>query len=205
MLYATIVLIIYFFLRSEIKYLRLSLLIISILCCVNIAQDYFQSQQKSLTFHFIPKKSGISIIDGKSATFIADTALLKNPKIYNFHLKNYYDKHGISQKNLLSLNQYSNKQGITLLDFEGKQVLWLQQKFNGNLQGNADYVLLSNNAIRNLVPTFSKFQTGLIIVDDSNKRYVVENLKQQADSLHLNLISLYDTGAFSIKASAPVQ
>ena len=196
--YATMMLIILFFLRSEIKFLRISLLIISILACINIAKDYSQSQQKNLTFHFIPKKSGISIIDGKSATFIADTALLNNKKIYNFHLKNYYDKHGVSNKNTLALNQYANKQGVTFLDFEGKRILWLQQKFNGNLQGNADYVLLSNNAIRKLSPAFSKFQTGLIIVDDSNKRYVVENLKHQADSLHLNLISLYDTGAFSI-------
>jgi competence protein ComEC len=197
-LYATIVLFISFFLRSEIKYLRISSLIISVLATINIAKDYSQSQQKNLTFHFIPKKSGISIIDGKSATFIADTALLHNKKIYNFHLKNYYDKHGVANKNSLALNQYANKQGVTFLDFEGKRILWLQQKFNGNLQGNADYVLLSNNAIRKLSPAFSKFQTGLIIVDDSNKRYVVENLKHQADSLHLNLISLYDTGAFSI-------
>lgn len=198
-LYAIIMLIILFFLRSEIKYLRISLLIISVLASINMVKDYFQSQQKNLTFHFIPKKSGISIIDGKSATFIADTALLNNKKIYNFHLKNYYDKHGVSNKNILALNQYANKQGVTFLDFEGKRILWLQQKFNGNLQGNADYVLLSNNAIRKLSPAFSKFQTGLIIVDDSNKRYVVENLKHQADSLHLNLISLYDTGAFSIQ------
>lgn len=198
-LYATILLFILFFLRSEIKYLRVSLLIMSILVCLNIAEDYFQSQQKALTFHFIPKKSGISIIDGKSATFIADTALLKSKKIYDFHLKNYYDKHGVVNQNELALNQYANKQGVTFLDFEGKRILWLQQKFNGNLQGNADYVLLSNNAIRKLGPAFNKFQTGLIIVDDSNKRYEVENLKQQADSLHLNLISLYDTGAFSIQ------
>ncbi|MFY7912424.1 MAG: ComEC/Rec2 family competence protein, partial [Emticicia sp.] len=197
-LYATILLIILFFLRSEIKYLRVSLLIMSVLVCLNIAEDYFQSNQKALTFHFIPKKSGISIIDGKSATFIADTALLNSKKIYDFHLKNYYDKHGVVNQNELVLNQYANKQGVTFLDFEGKRILWLQQKFNGNLQGNADYVLLSNNAIRKLNPAFSKFQTGLIIVDDSNKRYVVENLKHQADSLHLNLISLYDTGAFSI-------
>ncbi len=87
MLYAIIVLIVLFFLRSEIKYLRFTLLIISILACINFTKDYFQSQQKNLTFHFIPKKSGISIIDGKSATFIADSTLLSSPKIYNFHLK----------------------------------------------------------------------------------------------------------------------
>ena len=203
MLYATMMLVILFFLRSEIKYLRISLLIISVLACFNVAQDYFQSQQKNLTFHFIPKKSGISIIDGKSATFIADSSLLESPKIYNFHLKNFYDKHGVSHKNLLSLNQYANKQGVTFLDFEGKRILWLQQKFKGNLQGNADYVLLSNNAIRKLSPAFTKFQTSLIILDDSNKRYVVENLKRQADSLHLNLISLYDVGAYSIGDKKP--
>jgi competence protein ComEC len=199
LLYAIIFLVILFFRRSEIKYLRLTLLIISFLASINLIKDYSQSKQKSLTFHFIPKKSGISILDGKSATFIADSTLLNSPKIYNFHLKNYYDKHGISNKNLLNLSQYANKQGITFLDFENKRILWLQQKFKGNLQGSADYVLLSNNAIRKLSPTFAKFQAGLIILDDSNKRYVVENLKRQADSLHLNLISLYDTGAFSIE------
>ncbi len=199
LLYGIIGFVILFFLRSETKYLRLSLLIISVLACVNLAEDYFQSKQKSLTFHFIPKKSGISIMDGKSVTFMAESELLNSPKVYNFHLKNYYDKHGISNKNFLNLKQYANKQGVTFLDFEGRRILWLQQKFKGNLQGNADYVLLSNNAIRKLSPAFSKFQTGLIIVDDSNKRYVVEKLKHEADSLHINLISLYDTGAFSIQ------
>ncbi len=198
MLYATMMLIILFFLRSEIKYLRFTLLIFSILACINVFKDYSQSNQKNLTFHFIPKKSGISIIDGKSATFIADSSLLESPKIYNFHLKNYYDKHGISNKNVLNLSQYANKQGMSFIDFEGRRILWLQQKFKGNLQGSADFVLLSNNAIRKLSPAFTKFTTSLIILDDSNKRYVVENLKREADSLHIKLISLYDTGAYSI-------
>lgn len=200
MLYAAIVLICVFFLRSEIKYLRLTLLIFVLLTFLNIFKDYSQSNQKNLTFHFIPKKSGISIIDGKSATFIADSALLESPKIYNFHLKNYYDKQGVSSKNFLNAGQYANKQGVSFVDFGGKRILWLQKKFKGNLEGGADYVLLSNNAIRNLNPSFSKFHTSLIIVDDSNKRYVVENLKRQADSLHIHLISLYDTGAYSITA-----
>ncbi len=98
----------------------------------------------------------------------------------------------------MQLAQYANKQGVTFLDFGGKRILWLQQKFKGNLRGNADFVLLSNNAIRKLSPAFNKFQTSLIILDDSNKRYVVENLKREADSLKIKLISLYDVGAYSI-------
>jgi hypothetical protein len=60
---------------------------------------------------------------------------------------------------------------------------------------------LSNNAIRNLAPSFADFQTELIIVDNSNKSYLVNQLKHQADSLRLNLVALRDTGAYSITSN----
>jgi competence protein ComEC len=196
--YSLIFLMIAFFRYSELKYLRISVLLLSCLAGVNIYEDYQQSQQKQLTFHFIPRQTGISIIDGKSVTFIADSGVVENQKIYNFHLKNYYDKQGVSNQNLLNIAAYTNKQGMTFLDFEGKKIIWLQKPFKGALQGKADYVLLSNNAIRNLAPSFADFHTDLIIVDDSNKSYLIEKLKHQADSLRLNLIALRETGAYSI-------
>lgn len=199
--YAIIFLIIAFFRHSELKYLRVSVLLLIGLAVVSIYEDYEQSQQKQLTFHFIPKHTGISIIDGKSVAFMADSGVVDNKKVYNFHLKNYYDKQGVSNQNLLNIAAYTNRQGLTYLDFEGKKIVWLQKPFKGTLQGKANYVLLSNNAIRNLAPSFADFETELIIVDDSNKSYLVEKLKHQADSLHLNLIALRDTGAYSIKAN----
>jgi competence protein ComEC len=196
--YAIIFLIIAFFRYSELKYLRVSVLLLISLALFNIYEDYQQSQQKQLTFHFIPRQTCISVIDGKSVTFIADSAAINNKKIYNFHLKNYYDAQGVSNQNLLNIAAYTNKQGMTFLDFEGKKIVWLQKPFKGALQGKANYVLLSNNAIRNLAFTFADFQTEQIILDDSNKSYLVEKLKHQADSLRLNLVVLRDTGAYSI-------
>jgi competence protein ComEC len=196
--YAIIFLIIAFFRHSELKYLRVSVLMLISLAVVNMYEDYQQSQQKQLTFHFIPKQTGISVIDGKSVTFIADSGVVDNKKIYNFHLKNYYDKQGVSNQHLLNIDAYTNKQGMTFLDFEGKKIIWLQKPFKGKLQGKAHYVLLSNNAVRNLTPSFADFQTDLIIVDDSNKSYLVEKLKHQADSLRLNLVALRDVGAYSV-------
>lgn len=203
--YAVIFLVIAFFRHSELKYLRVSVLLLVGLALVNIYEDYQQSRQKQLTFHFIPKKTGISVIDGKSVTFIADSSIIANKKIYNFHLKNYYDKQGVSNQNLLNIAAYTNKQGMTFLDFEGKKIVWLQKPFKGALQGKADYVLLSNNAIRNLAPSFADFQAELIIVDNSNKDYLVEKLKHQADSLRLNLVALRDRGAYSITGNQASQ
>lgn len=199
--YAIIFLVIAFFRNSELKYLQGSVVLLIGLALFNIYEDYKQSQQKQLTFHFIPKQTGISVIDGKSVTFIADSGVVDNQKIYNFHLKNYYDVQGVSNQNLLNISAFTNKQGMTFLDFEGKKIVWLQKPFKGVLQGKANYILLSNNAIRNLALSFVDFQTELIIVDDSNKSYLVEKLKHQADSLRLNLVVLRDTGAYSIKGN----
>lgn len=198
--YSVIFLVIAFFRHSELKYLRLSALVITSLAMVNFYEDYQQSRQKKLVFHYIPKQAGISLVDGKSVAFIADSAVTNNPKLYNFHLKNYYDKQGVTNQNLLSSKSYTNKQGLTFLEFEDKKIVWLQKPFKGKLEGQASYVLLSNNAIRNLASSFSDFRTELIIVDDSNKRYLVEKLKQQADSLNIKLIALQDTGAYVVSS-----
>ena len=143
--------------------------------------------------------SNISLIDGKTATFLADSALLQNPKIYDFHLKNFYDYEGVRNKNLVNIQGFASKSGINYIDFEEKRILWLQKPFRGNLVGKADFLLISNNALRKLSPNISHFSVKEIIVDDSNKRYVVENLKREADSLHIHLVSLYDVGAVVVK------
>ena len=162
-------------------------------------EDWQQNHQQQLTIHFIPKKSGISILEGKRAMFIADSSLLNNPKIYGFHLKNYFDYQGINNNQLIDIQSFVNNRGMVTMNFAGNQIFWIQQKFKGSIQGKADYLLVSNNAIRKLYPALQNFKVRQIIVDDSNKKYVVESLKHQADSLHLNLVSLYDKGAVLIK------
>lgn len=197
-IYIIVVLVLAFFRQIELKYLKISLLCLVILLGWNLFEDSQQSQQQQLTFHFIPRKSGITLIKGKSATFIGDSTLLQNPKIYDYHLKNYYDNYGISNKNFVDVQKYTNANGMTIIETDGKRILWLQKPFRGKINGSVDYLLLSNNAIRKLHPAIENMGFKQIIVDDSNKRYIVESLKNQADSLKINLISLHETGAVSI-------
>ncbi len=199
LIYSTIACIVLFLLKSEIKYLKWTVIWIITLFGLNLWQDWQQSGQHTLTFHFIPKKSGISIIDGKSATFLSDSFSVKNERLYDFHLKNYFDKKGVVHKNFVATNEFQNREGMTMLETEKNRILWIQKKFKGKLSGQSDYILLSNNSIKKLYPTFENFRTKLIILDDSNKRYVVESLKRQADSLSIPLLALYEHGAFTIE------
>jgi competence protein ComEC len=194
-IYIFIIGIIYLIRYSELKYLKISLLCIVALMGWNVFEDYQQSRQQQLVFHFIPRKSGISLIEGKSSVFIADSTLLANPKIYGYHLKNFYDNIGINNQTFVDAKKYENKNGMALIEVNGKRILWLQKPFKGNIDGEADYLLLSNNALRKLNPAIQNLKFGQIIVDDSNRKYIVENLKNEADSLKINLVSLYDSGA----------
>ncbi len=199
LIYLSIVFLILFLLKSEIKYLKWTFVWVVLMFGMNIWEDFLQSRQHTLTFHFIPKKSGISIIDGKSAVFLSDSLSVKNDRLYDFHLKNYFDKKGIVHKNFIASNQFQNNQGMMMLETNRSRVLWVQKKFKGKLRGESDYILVSNNSIRNLYPTLKNFRTKYIILDDSNKRYVVESLKHQADSLSIPLLALYEHGAFTIE------
>ncbi len=194
-IYIFIIGIIYLIRFAELKYLKISLLCIVAITFWNIYEDYQQSHQQRLVFHFIPRKTGISLIEGKSSVFISDSVSIANPKIYGYHLKNFYDNIGINHQSFIDVKKYENRNGMTLLETNGKRILWLQKPFRGNINGEADYLLLSNNALRKLYPALQNGKFGQIIVDDSNRKYIVENLKNEADSLKINLISLYDTGA----------
>ncbi len=189
-----------FFRYSELKYLRIATGLFSILALANVYEDYKQSNQKELTFHAINNHAGVSLIEGKSATFMGDSGVIHDEKIYNFNLKNYYDRMGVSNQNLLDVASYTNHQGMTVFEFDGRKILWLQKPFNGKIIGRTNYVLLSNNAIRDL-RAFESLKPDLIIVDGSYKPYLVENLKKQAGNLRLPLVVLNQTGAYSVRAN----
>ncbi|UTA68279.1 ComEC/Rec2 family competence protein [Emticicia sp. 21SJ11W-3] len=196
--YAILGLSIAFFRYSELKYLRIATGLFSILALANVYEDYKQSSQKELTFHAINNHAGVSLIEGKSATFMGDSGVIHDKKIYNFNLKNYYDRMGVSNQNLLDVASYTNHQGMTVFEFDGRKILWLQKPFKGNLIGRTNYVLLSNNAIRDL-RAFESLKPDLIIVDGSYKPYLVENLKKQAGNMGLPLVVLNQTGAYSVR------
>jgi competence protein ComEC len=191
-LYAVMVCVFLFFRYVNFKWLLGATFMLFGLAGWNIFETLQQNKQQSLTFHFIPRGAGISLIQGKNATFFSDKKLIENPKIYDFHLKNYYDKLGIKNKKFIEPDSI-----MTTIDYHGQKICWLK-RFPGSIDAipESDFLLVSNGALRYIQ---HKIPIKTIIVDDSNRLYVVNRLRHDADSLGIRFVSLYESGAITIQ------
>jgi competence protein ComEC len=192
LLYIVIIAFLLFFKKREVLYLKIASLLIVFLAIMGSFSHFKQSKQKEITFHFIPNGSGISIIEGRSATFISSDSLCNEPLIYQFHLKNYYDAKGINQFKTQSLND--NQNALIQTHMEHFEVLMLENSKPS--KENFKYLVSSQNALKNL-EVLDNFN-GTLIIDGSNKKWIVDKLKEEASSKAKKMIVLYDTGSKTI-------
>ncbi|MCP9769699.1 ComEC family competence protein [Lacihabitans sp. LS3-19] len=192
LLYIVISAILLFFKKREVLYLKIASTLIAILAIKGSYSLFQQSKQKEITFHFIPNGSGISIIEGRSATFIASDSLCHEPLIYQFHLKNYYDAKGINQFKTKSLSDDQN--ALIQNNLEHFEVLRIENSEPS--KENFNYLVSSENSLKNL-KGLENFD-GTIIIDGSNKKWVVDKLKEEASTKAKKMIVLYDTGSKTI-------
>jgi competence protein ComEC len=86
---------------------------------------------------------------------------------------------------------------MTTIDYHGQKICWLK-RFPGSIDAipESDFLLVSNGALRYIQ---RKIPVKTIIVDDSNRLYVVNRLRHDADSLGIRFVSLYESGAITIQ------
>jgi competence protein ComEC len=178
-----------FFKNKEIKYLKLIAAVCIILSISGASQLYHQNKQKEITFHFIPNGWGISVIEGRSAIFISTDSLCKEPLIYQFHLKNYYDARGI--KNFKT--QVVAEEGNFFINNKWQNIQWIKTPKAPVLDSKIEYLVCSENAIKDL-KSLKEFD-GPLVLDGSNKKWVVEKIKEEAETQKKKLVVLYDIGS----------
>ncbi|AWV99926.1 ComEC/Rec2 family competence protein [Arcticibacterium luteifluviistationis] len=190
LLYLLLFCTILFLLKRQVKFFLVGLFIFMGLSFWNIYEDFNQVKQNAITFHFIPKSSGVSIINSKTAIFLTDSATANNPRAYDFHLKNYYDNKGIIDYKILNPEKESSNYTFEIADTKN---LWIRKFYRGKVNEEFNKIIVSNNAVYDLEKQFDTYPNQ-IILDDSNSKYRITKLKKQADSLKVNLISLYESG-----------
>jgi competence protein ComEC len=195
LLYGIITCLFLFFLGRSVKPLVLATLAVAILGLWNINEDATQSKHRELTLHFIPKKSGITLIDGKQAVFISNNSVKDDPRLYDFHLKNYYDSKGISDFQEFSPDSLA---AVVNINTEGFDITWVREQPTKIISNPSSVMLISNNAIKDLASNFKSTLPKHIVIDDSNKKYIVEKLLAQAKELNIEATSLYEHGSFTI-------
>lgn len=196
LLYGVIICLAVFLLRKNFKSFSLATVIIIALCGWNILEDARQSNHREMTLHFIPKKSGITLLNGKQAVFVSDKSIKHDPRLYDFHLKNYYDSKGIANYEVFNPDSLA---AVINIDFENFALTWVREQPNKIMSNPAPLLMISNNSIRNLSENFKDNLPAHIIIDDSNKKYVVENLTTQALGLGIKVTSLYERGSVTIE------
>ncbi len=182
-----------FFSKKEIKYLKLITLVIIILTFTKITKVNNQNKQKELTFHFIPSGIGVTVLQGRNALFISSDTLINNSTIYQYHLKNYHDHAGV--KNYYTRSIKNN----TFLQISNSnlKIHWLISKPSKTIPIDLDYLLCSNNALKDL-ELLQNFE-GMLVLDGSNKKWIIDKLKMEAKAKNIKLLTLYDSGSKTFK------
>lgn len=140
-----------------------------------------QSRQTELTFHAIPKGYGVSLVKGRSVVFLSSDSLLHEPLVEKYHLRNYYDALGISDKTGRSVADGENE----FIRSELGDIFWVKAARTRSLPP-ARFTVVSNNA---LDPAAEMGDTRLIL-DDTNRKSYIEKMR----AVNTNAIVLNEAG-----------
>lgn len=148
--------------------------------------------QKKLIVYNVPKYSAIDLINGRTFSFVGDSALLYDDFIRNFHIQPSRVMHRIEQNQVVSICckdfEFCNKRFALIDSSEYFVPLQLKQSI--------DVLILSKNPrlyISNLIKTFDVHQ---IVIDGSVPHWKAKLWKKDCDSLHIPCFNVSEKGAF---------
>lgn len=172
----------------------------AVLLMLQIVEINTYNRQKWVTIHAIPKQTAISLIEGREATLVADSAFFQpDHKPFNFYIKNFYIEqsiHHIAEVPLgISTAEIRRLPFGELIVWQGRKILLVEKPITKKLPPIADYVLIRNTAFRKSDTIKAMFGDQKLIFDNSNKFYVLDTLQKQATLQRLPWYFLKQNGA----------
>lgn len=203
LIYAVLIALILFFVSKYKGYLRLGLV-----CALGFSA--------SQILHFIPfsnsfeisvlNASNNSVIDirtGFKGKVLANQGFLNDPEAQQFSLHGKRLLAGVKQEiaqDQLQLARTRLPVG-ELMVIDGKSILWLNERRDGGLglppELGFDYLIISNNSIRNREELLPYLHSGQIILDKSNSFFTQRSLINTANENGLNIHQVSTNGYFS--------
>ena len=163
-------------------------------------RDWSQSQQRTITFYQVKEQSNVDFTSGRMNYHWGDW----NEQAA-YQIEPHYLQAGLMTTFLdttLAQNRVPlvRRDGITLAVWQGKQLAFIQSylKFSGALPHKlpVDYLVISNNAIRELSSLDKLFSYRMLIIDSSNSWYRAEKLAAEAKAKNVPCHSIPTQGAF---------
>jgi len=170
-----------------------SLLFFAILLDYNI---WTTTEQKKLIVYNIPQHQSIDFVDGNQYQFIADSSLLANVSLQDFHCKPTRILLRINKRtdSLLSVFTADN-----LYQFNDKRILLIDKPLNfepAPQKINVDIIVISKSPKLSIPQLASIFNCKEYVFDASNSLWKIDKWKKDCEQLLLHYYSVPDQGAF---------
>ncbi|MGB0523028.1 MAG: ComEC/Rec2 family competence protein [Flammeovirgaceae bacterium] len=204
LVYAVVLAVILFLIKKRLIYFYCIGCTLFLLIAMQSHESYQQAQQKSLVVYHINKHANLSLIDGGTVRFLADSSLLAQESKLDFHIKNHLWEIGVNQVYWFDWNGKIENEEMVIQDIlHNKLIIWNNKRILyyreacKDLALRVDYLICSNNALKSW-EALADIHAKCIIFDATNRashvRKLLKTKPQQSTSIQIHNIA--DSGAF---------
>ena len=206
LLYGGIISLTFLYVYKKYAYVVIAFGLTSIFISMQIIEHYVHIHQKSMIIYKINNHTGFNFIDGLQSTIIGNSSFINDPDKIKFHVNQNLWNKGVYNSKLISFSDLpldarytfaQRSKGQVLMVWKGKSILNIRKPID-NLTLKVNYLVLSNNAIKNL-DNINNVVFEHLVIDASNSNYISNNLMLQAESLDIKVISLRNSGAYVVE------
>lgn len=205
LIYLVIVFIILLFAIKKLKFLFLSFIMTLFFTCSQLIKRSRFVNNSDITIFDLSNASVIDFSIGKQSFLFGDSAFVndQNKLSYSIQPKRLTAYQGINVSNdKLSLNS-GRIPGADLFVLEKEAFLSVHdaniRSFNTTKKIPIKNILVSKGAISDLDQLTGLFIFEKLIIDGSNRKYLVDKLTSQAEALNLDVHSVYEDGFLQLK------
>ncbi len=164
---------------------------------------YAVKHQRKIVFYAINNASATDFIAGDKSVMILDSLIGADHSKYAFHIEPSRLQMGLkkdTEDNQIQGFAAIEKRRYIGVVFEGKKILFIKNgvELKHDRPIDVDYLIISDDAVKDLSVLNQKFTFKMLIIDSSNKNYVAEKLRYEADSLNLAFHSIPHSGSLTI-------
>ncbi len=168
-------------------------------------QQYAPRQEVTLGVYHTRKQANLAFLAHGQTTVLADSTLLADAASQKFAFYEDLLARGLPTEGVFRavsappawLPMSQPLPSVHLMVWQGKRIVWLRGRTQSSLPLEADYVLVSHNALRNF-DDWPTLRAPLFVFDATNSFYALQRLELQAAQRHQAVHIVAKDGAWHV-------
>lgn len=185
-------------------YIWISMLFVIFIVSSFFIRQYNTHTYSGVTLYSIRNSSAIDFIHNGDVVFLADSIVLSNPQKFRYQIDNNRTQAGVKEitdfqyKDPTISKDWFRKTG-SFIFFDDRTYVMVDkdfQVFQSLEKFQSDFIIYSQNAHIPVADLCQSFEIGLFIIDSSNSKWKIEQLKEECISLGVDYYCVEDSGAW---------